>query len=221
MNNKERPYKEIGERINTLIAENNSTQKELAERLNILPNIVSYYCGGSRIPPVDQLVKIADHYNTTVDYLLGRTDVKSPDTELQGVCAYLGLPEETLNALKDTSCKDVLNTLVQSEYFEELLFCFETLFSQFRSILIQIEKDPQCLEEIAELRRIKVWTREYENASKVQRFNASETLTRILDLFDFRTRNSEKYAMIKEKVEAYNKKYVYLSEHSDENKASE
>lgn len=126
MNNKGRPYKDIGERINTLIAENNSTQKELAERLNILPNTVSYYCGGSRIPPVDQLVKIADHYNTTVDYLLGRSDLKSPNKDDKYVHIHTGLTDGSLITIQQAKNEqeaggapalDALNALLSDDDF--------------------------------------------------------------------------------------------------------
>ncbi|MFA5576323.1 MAG: helix-turn-helix domain-containing protein [Tissierellaceae bacterium] len=54
----------------------NITQKELAKYLNITDRNIRYYETGDRIPSTDILEKIADYFDVSVDYLLGRTSVK-------------------------------------------------------------------------------------------------------------------------------------------------
>jgi len=46
--------------------------------LNIKQNTYSQYEVGTLHYPVDALMKLADFYGVSVDYLLGRTDVKTP-----------------------------------------------------------------------------------------------------------------------------------------------
>lgn len=101
MDNIKRPYKQIGDRINTLLAETNTDQKQLAEELNVKANVISYYCGGIRQPPLKHLIAIAKFFNTSVDYLLSLSDVKSLDTDIKSVCSFTGLSEKSIQKLAD------------------------------------------------------------------------------------------------------------------------
>ena len=69
----------IGRRINTLLAKHNKSQKELAEYIGVLPNVISYFCKGTRTPNTEQIIKIADFFDVTTDYLLGLTDIKKEE----------------------------------------------------------------------------------------------------------------------------------------------
>ena len=53
-------------------------QKDIAKVLNVSQNTYSQYEVGALRYPVDALITLADFYNVSVDYLLGRTDVKTP-----------------------------------------------------------------------------------------------------------------------------------------------
>lgn len=48
---------------------------------------------------LENLIKLADFYGVSLDYLAGRTDVKSPSPTLQGVCEYTGLTEKVVEKL--------------------------------------------------------------------------------------------------------------------------
>ncbi len=50
------------------------TMRELGEKLSIAESTVSAYEMGRREPDVDTLIKIADTFGVTVDYLVGRTN---------------------------------------------------------------------------------------------------------------------------------------------------
>lgn len=50
------------------------TQNEIARYLNIKQNTYSQYETGKREIPIELLWKLADFYQTSVDYLIGRTD---------------------------------------------------------------------------------------------------------------------------------------------------
>ena len=54
------------------------TQREVAEYLNIKQNTYSQYEIGVLNYPVDVLCRLADYYHVSVDYLLVRTDEKTP-----------------------------------------------------------------------------------------------------------------------------------------------
>lgn len=59
--------------MRTLMEQKGTTQNELAEFLQKTRQSVSYYCDGSSSPDWETLVKIADYFNVSTDYLLGRT----------------------------------------------------------------------------------------------------------------------------------------------------
>lgn len=62
-------------RLKELRESNNITQKELAAALDMTPAAIGLYEQGRRLPDLNILLKIADYFNVSVDYLLGRTEV--------------------------------------------------------------------------------------------------------------------------------------------------
>lgn len=68
------------ERIKLLCKQRGIYVKTLEERLDFPNNTI--YQWKTRTPGTDKLEKVADYFNVSVDYLLGRTDVKEiPDED--------------------------------------------------------------------------------------------------------------------------------------------
>ena len=65
-------------RIKDLREDNDITQREIAEYLHIKQNTYSQYENGHRQLPLEYLIALARFYKTSVDYILGLTDVKEP-----------------------------------------------------------------------------------------------------------------------------------------------
>ena len=65
-------------RIKDLREDHDLTQQQVANYLNIRQNTYSQYEVGVLNYPVDALIKLADSYNVSIDYLLGRTAIKTP-----------------------------------------------------------------------------------------------------------------------------------------------
>ena len=65
------------ERLKQLREAKNLTQLRLAMELNVSQETISVYEIGKAVPPAEMLVKLADTLDTSVDYILGRTDIKS------------------------------------------------------------------------------------------------------------------------------------------------
>ena len=63
-------------RIRDLREDSDLTQQQMADKLFINRRTYSSYEVGSRSIPVETLGKIADIFNTSIDYLVGRTNVK-------------------------------------------------------------------------------------------------------------------------------------------------
>ena len=55
-------------------------QKAVAEYLGMDPTVYRRYEKGVRSVPVDVVIKLADYYKVSTDYLLGRTDDPTPPT---------------------------------------------------------------------------------------------------------------------------------------------
>lgn len=59
--------------------ENGLSQQKLGNEIGLARNTICQYESGNRVPDVDTLVRIADYFNVTVDYLLGR-EIKNQPT---------------------------------------------------------------------------------------------------------------------------------------------
>ncbi|MCM1286146.1 MAG: helix-turn-helix domain-containing protein [Acetobacter sp.] len=62
------------QRIRDLREDADLKQKEIAAILEIDQRVYSNYETGKREIPTHLLIKLADYYNTTTDYILGRTN---------------------------------------------------------------------------------------------------------------------------------------------------
>lgn len=68
----------IFRRIRDLREDHDLNQQDIAAILNITQSTYSRYEAGIYDPPTDILIKLADFYGTSIDYLLERTDNPLP-----------------------------------------------------------------------------------------------------------------------------------------------
>ncbi|WP_270495560.1 helix-turn-helix domain-containing protein [Faecalibacillus intestinalis] len=72
-----------GTRIKRLIKKNGLSQKEFVDKFNEKYGYsdseatISQYVNNKRTPEIDKMVKIADFFNVTLDYIMCRTDIDS------------------------------------------------------------------------------------------------------------------------------------------------
>ena len=66
------------QRIRDLREDHDLLQKDVANYLKCTQVAYSHYENGRRDIPTDILIRLAEYYGTSTDYLLGRTDVKRP-----------------------------------------------------------------------------------------------------------------------------------------------
>ena len=62
------------ERIFVLLKEKGLQQKDLANKIKVTPSTLSEWKNGRLKPALEDISKIADYFNVSTDYLLGRTD---------------------------------------------------------------------------------------------------------------------------------------------------
>ena len=64
-------------RLTMLMVERGETQMALAEAIDGDNVSISRYVTRRALPRMDTLVKIADHFDVSIDYLVGRSDVRA------------------------------------------------------------------------------------------------------------------------------------------------
>ena len=62
------------EQLTALRVENNLSRTQLAEKLNVSVRLISYWENAQRECDFDMLIKIAELFSVSIDYLLGRTE---------------------------------------------------------------------------------------------------------------------------------------------------
>ncbi len=67
----------LNERIKNLRLSHNLTQKQLADVLSISMLSMQRFEYGTRRPSLDTIITLANYFDVSIDYLVGRTD--NPD----------------------------------------------------------------------------------------------------------------------------------------------
>jgi len=118
----------ISENLKKLRTERNISQTTMAQKLNISRQAYNHYETGRNMPPPDSLVKIANFFDVSTDYILQKTDdptpakkIKQSKKEKEGE----NMKNEDLNgkpvtqaqfnkAVKNLATKDDINKLLQA-----------------------------------------------------------------------------------------------------------
>jgi len=64
----------FGERFKSLRIESGHTQKSIGEVFNIKVRMIQYYERNEKFPDFKGLVSIAEYFDVSLDYLVGRTN---------------------------------------------------------------------------------------------------------------------------------------------------
>ena len=66
------------ERIRALREDADLTQEKIGKAINVPQRTYAYYESGQRMVPPEVLCALAEYYNVSVDYILGRTSDPRP-----------------------------------------------------------------------------------------------------------------------------------------------
>ena len=82
-------------RIRELRLERNLTQEDLGKIVRVSARSIGFYESGERDPDTTVLSAFADYFNVTVDYLLGRTNVRKPTlpNDVKDIAFHLDVEE--------------------------------------------------------------------------------------------------------------------------------
>jgi len=93
----------LGTRLKQLREERNITRKELSNLMNITYSSLSKYETNERFPEKELLVRLADYFDVSLDYLLGRSNARKTNEPLNSAFHSIsteGLEEKDIEMVK-------------------------------------------------------------------------------------------------------------------------
>ena len=114
----------LGNNIRFLREENNLTQVALAEILNVGNVAVSQYESGTRVPSDDVKIRIADYFNVSLDYLLGRSQSSTDYKKTKAETLDEEFPEGVsllykANKILSSDQKDMMLRMIEAALFND------------------------------------------------------------------------------------------------------
>lgn len=99
--------KAFADNLSDLISDSGKTLKELASEIGVSPAILSKYQNDFAEAGIDNAAKIANYFHVSLDWLIGRTTVRSPNVTIKKVCAYTGLSEKAVEFFHNWTMPDL------------------------------------------------------------------------------------------------------------------
>ncbi|RCX18906.1 helix-turn-helix protein [Anaerobacterium chartisolvens] len=95
---------DFAEKIKKLRKEKNLSQEELGKAIDIPYRVIGFYETNKRFPQEKEtLIKFADFFNVSIDWLLGRTEIRSFSKDGSNII-YIdseGLSQEDMDKIKE------------------------------------------------------------------------------------------------------------------------
>ena len=97
--------KGLPEKLQEFRAKYGYSQKQVAEKLEISPSIVSGYETGERTPSTDVLLSLSQIYHCSTDYLLGKESTNPPMIlDVEGLTSeQIQAIQNLIDTIKDTT----------------------------------------------------------------------------------------------------------------------
>lgn len=156
-------------RLKQLIENSGKTRKEIAEQLKCDTSTITKHYNGDRDITTDFLIKYANLFDVSADYLLGLSDTATTDKDIQFICKYTGLSERaievlhfykdyemicpTINLLLETEISSVLQELgymcsdMPKDKLKEKCKEYDIDFNELEKIIKT--KDYECLQVVS------------------------------------------------------------------------
>ena len=102
---------DFGQILTNLREEKGIYQKQLASYLNVSIGTISNYENGVHCPDLNTLCRIADYFDVTTDYLLGRTQYQFDPQTLNRSLSKDYTMTDLINTTLDLSTRDIHSLL--------------------------------------------------------------------------------------------------------------
>lgn len=109
------------------------TREQIAESVGCDTSSITKYYNGDRYPKTDIIIRLAELFNCSTDYLLGKAKCKNANLDIEEIHQLTALSEKAITELIVTSKQididgyisnpdiDVLNILIESDMFWSVL----------------------------------------------------------------------------------------------------
>lgn len=129
-------------RFRDLADEKECTMEEMAQAFSTTRQTVRNWQNGETIPDAKSICYIASFFSVTTDYLLGLSDVKTPNIEVRAIADRTGLKEDAIIRLcveKDTGGHEVaalVSHLAENENSAELESLLDAMGNLHKTIYV-------------------------------------------------------------------------------------
>jgi len=87
-------------RLRDLLDAPGMNQSKLADHIGVTRQAISAWSLGISLPDIEKFGLIADFFDVSTEFLLGRTDVSKPDATKQALAEYLSLSEAAIDEIR-------------------------------------------------------------------------------------------------------------------------
>ena len=96
-------------RLKQLRIEAEESQEYVGTLIGVSGQAVGQYEAEKRDLSPDKILKLAEHFNCSTDYLLGKSDIRNPGKQIDDVLneAMIGMSKEDYEALNETQKKQI------------------------------------------------------------------------------------------------------------------
>ena len=169
----------IATRISNLRVSHGESQQALADSLGVKRETVKFWESASRQIKGDDIAKIARHYNVSSDYIMGLTEVMTPDKNEKALYDMTGLSEKAVHSLllwcSDSSVCRVLNAILSDEDWKDCAFALGELMSN-------VDLLEEAMPEVGSLPMYSAkYMSDANDRVRVSRFEAIDRITRFVD----------------------------------------
>ena len=106
-------------RLKEIRNENRYSQQKLSEQLGVSRSTVAMWENGSSQPDNDMLLHLADIFDVSTDYLLGKTDIKKAPVQTTDAVTFDDFTFAMHNEAKDLSPENKQKLLDLAQFFKE------------------------------------------------------------------------------------------------------
>ena len=108
------------------------SQQKAADEMGIKRETLRNWELGKREPKTKDIIKLSNYYGVSSDYLLGLSDIKSTEKNIQTACEVTGLAESAIESLRSSELRlipsgvETINTILENREFINIVESLST-----------------------------------------------------------------------------------------------
>lgn len=164
--------KVFSERLTDLIADKNVTLRQIEHETGISAGALSKYTNEEAEAKITAIAKLAEFFNVSTDYLLGRTNAPTVDKTVQFICDYTDLSQKAVETLHNRKDCVLINSV---ENINEQAFALSIMQENFFDLFSELQSDFICSDHFYEIIRVYIFeTLIKKKLDELQQINATE-----------------------------------------------